>query len=288
MHLSRWSGLVFLLVVLVLGVALVLPVRGEPPQPPGALGPTLKLHAGWDMISTPVNSSSITSLHGDCSVSSGPWWWTGSHYELATVVEPAKGYWIKVGDDCTMEALTLGRDITQPLYLAPGWNLISSSTSWNDTNTGGCKLLSGPWWWDGQKYQQIAADKALDGFKGYWIMVADNCLITSVKSPLVSATGLHNNLDRTPLALQAIRLVIQGAAAELSVHGLGISSSEVRLFSLAGALVVDARGSGDTLRFLLRTAEGPLANGVYLYQVTVRGPDGQTTSSEVRKVLILR
>jgi hypothetical protein len=240
------------------------------------------------MISTPVNSSSITSLHGDCSVSSGPWWWTGSHYELATVVEPAKGYWIKVGDDCTMEALTLGRDITQPLYLAPGWNLISSSTSWNDTNTGGCKLLSGPWWWDGQKYQQIAADKALDGFKGYWIMVADNCLITSVKSPLVSATGLHNSPAQATMTLQGMRLVIQGAAAELSMHGLGISSSEVRLFSLAGALVVDARGSGDTLRFLLRTAEGPLANGVYLYQVTVRGPDGQTTSSEVRKVLILR
>ena len=150
---------------------------GPPPPPPGGGGLSLSLHAGWNMISTPVKSSPISSLQGNCSFSGGPWEWNGAAYQLASVLEPAKGYWVKVGSPCTMQAG--GSPFPQSLSLVSGWNLISSSGSWNQMNTGGCTLLSGPWWYDGTQYQQVAPGTAMEGFKGYWVKVGGGCTVTS-------------------------------------------------------------------------------------------------------------
>jgi len=59
----------------------------------------------------------------------------------------------------------------------------------------------------------------------------------------------------------------------------------VQLFDLAGKAVLDAEASGRVLR--APTPAG-LANGVYLYIVTVRGYDGSILRSKVQKLVILR
>gem|GEM_PF-7038068 len=56
-----------------------------------------------------------------------------------------------------------------------------------------------------------------------------------------------------------------------------------------GIKVFEEEASGNTLRFYAVANRGrPLANGVYLYVVRVRGFDGREYVSEVRKFVILR
>lgn len=62
------------------------------------------------------------------------------------------------------------------------------------------------------------------------------------------------------------------------------------MLSLAGRTVLDEEGysSALTIYGLADRNGNPLANGVYLYVVTVRGWDGRVLRSEVRKLVILR
>jgi hypothetical protein len=112
---------------------------------------SLDLHAGWNMISSPVGTVELSPIQGDCSFSSGPWWWNGTSYQIATMIEPAKGYWVLISNPCTMQAF--GNHTSEGLTLVSGWNMISSSGSWIMMNTGGCSLISGLWWYDGSSYQ---------------------------------------------------------------------------------------------------------------------------------------
>lgn len=78
-------------------------------------------------------------------------------------------------------------------------------------------------------------------------------------------------------------------AATLAVKGSGIAGTKVEIFNLAGVKVFEQEASGDTLEFHSVDNEGrPLANGVYLYIVTIRGLDGEMIRSKVRKLIILR
>ena len=73
------------------------------------------------------------------------------------------------------------------------------------------------------------------------------------------------------------------------VQGRGIESVQVQIFSLSGQRVFGSKEQrGRVLRWNLRNDWGEqLANGVYLYVITVKGYDG-TIHREVRKLVILR
>jgi hypothetical protein len=74
-----------------------------------------------------------------------------------------------------------------------------------------------------------------------------------------------------------------------AVEGTGIAGIEAEVFNLADMKVFQQETAGKTLEFQALDSKGrPLANGVYLYVVTVRGFDGKTIRSEVRKLVILR
>jgi hypothetical protein len=302
--------------------ALVASAAAQPPPPPGALGPTLDLHAGWNMISTPVNAISLSAIQGDCNVTDGPWAWDGSQYQQVSILLPLEGYWVKVSAACTLQVTGRPRSNTQSVSLNDGWNMISSYLSWVQLNrvlsnaTGGCRLESGPWWWDGQRYQRIQPDQALDGFKGYWVEVFGGCIVTGLSvshgwggllppGPPAEAHGLLAGLLKllgvepatavpqasvAPLTLQEVRLAALGAGRlELRLTGRGIVSNELRLYSLSGELIAQAQGTGQILRVEVLGRDGqPLANGVYLYQVTIRGGSGEVIRSEVKKLVLLR
>ncbi|HED03206.1 MAG TPA: hypothetical protein ENI60_00310 [Candidatus Fraserbacteria bacterium] len=297
------------------------PTSGAPPPPPVPIsGLILRLDAGWNMISSPVGTIAPADLKGTCQFASGPWEWTGSRYIQANKLEPAKGYWLKVDNACTLQAT--GTNVRQDLELHQGWNLISSSKSWNRIGSifRGCQLQSGPWWYDGSKYAPIDPSEPLNDFKGYWVKVAGSCKLFSAGldrnrwdnsllppgPPSLAAGGLWGDLLRflgvsqsmmreptaaaAPLAISSIGLrSLSGGRAELQVRGAGIADVRLQLFSLNGRPLADLQGSGNRLRFRPLDRSGrPLANGVYLYIVTVRGADGQSFSSRVKKLVVLR
>ncbi len=120
---------------------------------------------------------------------------------------------------------------------------------------------------------------------------------TDVRWIAQAATGLRR-LEQNAAALAPLARLAQPNSAksvtarmragtlEVRVGGQGIAQTTVRVFTLTGKAVATVQASGPTARL----SEGDLAglpNGVYLYTVTVLGPDG-VWQSEVRKFLLIR
>ncbi|MEM7827078.1 MAG: hypothetical protein QXQ40_02540, partial [Candidatus Aenigmatarchaeota archaeon] len=60
--------------------------------------------------------------------------------------------------------------------------------------------------------------------------------------------------------------------ATLKVEGSGIAAVKLEIFSLAGAKVFEQEALGRSLVFPTMDDNGcPLANGVYLYVITIKG-----------------
>jgi hypothetical protein len=82
----------------------------------------------------------------------------------------------------------------------------------------------------------------------------------------------------------------RGRAVVFRALGEGIESLRVDVYNLAGRAVFRSDWSwGSSLKWKLREAQGrPVANGVYLAVITVRGADGRVERSRVIKLLALR
>jgi hypothetical protein len=120
---------------------------------------------------------------------------------------------------------------------------------------------------------------------------------TDVRWIAQAATGLRkleqNAAALAPLARSAqpnsaksVTARMRAGTLEVRVGGQGIAQTTVRVFTLTGKAVATVQASGPTARL----SEGDLAglpNGVYLYTVTVLGPDG-VWQSEVRKFILVR
>jgi hypothetical protein len=90
------------------------------------------------------------------------------------------------------------------------------------------------------------------------------------------------------LAVKAITLSqqpVRTGGAYFVVEGVGIAQTTVRVFSMTGKLVFSQTAQGNVVPF---SAASELANGVYLYVVTVQGADGQTVTSKLAKLVVLR
>jgi hypothetical protein len=74
-----------------------------------------------------------------------------------------------------------------------------------------------------------------------------------------------------------------------TVSGDGVAEMEVHVYDLSGRIVFDQATTGTTLIFRGLSSDGrPLANGVYLYTVAIKGVDGRIMMSEIKKLVILR
>jgi len=91
------------------------------------------------------------------------------------------------------------------------------------------------------------------------------------------------------LKLEVVGVKSSGRGVIFRARGQGITSLGVEVFDLSGERVFAQEAQGTTLRWNLITADGrTLANGVYLYVVTVKGQDGQLLQNKVRKLVVLR
>jgi hypothetical protein len=89
-----------------------------------------------------------------------------------------------------------------------------------------------------------------------------------------------------PNSAKSVTARMRAGTLEVRVGGQGVAQTTVRVFTLAGKAVATVQASGPTARL----SEGDLAglpNGVYLYTVTVLGPDG-VWQSDVRKFILVR
>lgn len=87
----------------------------------------------------------------------------------------------------------------------------------------------------------------------------------------------------TPVAL-AVKSVTLSRGAFV-VEGVGVAHTTVHVFALNGKLVFNETATGNRVEF---SAERTLANGVYLYVVTVRGANGEVVKSKLQKLVVLK
>lgn len=103
----------------------------------------------------------------------------------------------------------------------------------------------------------------------------------------LSSSGLSGRGGR----LRAVEFVLNQSrrALTFTARGQGIEAIVVTVYDLEGHPLFSRASSGTSLTWRLREENGkPVANGVYLYRVTARGPWGEIVHSEVRKLAILR
>jgi parallel beta-helix repeat protein len=102
------------------------------------------------------------------------------------------------------------------------------------------------------------------------------------------------SLERAPAPLSVSSIQAMGPGGfrpglQVRVQGQGIAGVQLQVYDLSGRVVADQSASGASLRWNGLSSLGrTLANGVYLYVVTVKGYDGKVVNSEVRKLVILR
>lgn len=92
-----------------------------------------------------------------------------------------------------------------------------------------------------------------------------------------------------PLNVSQIMTAARFGSLEFRVQGAGITSMEVDMFSLSGQHILNDQAAGNRLMVRAQDSYGrQLANGVYLYTVTVYGANNEAIRSEIKKMVILR
>lgn len=148
----------------------------------------------------------------------------------------------------------------------------------------------------------------------YWIegrvvpgtlQVLDDCWIKAVAQLWVTNMSIQNGasiscaVNNSTVAsvnmAQALHVQALGWQAPhsmqrtLIVSGQNIASVQLQVYDLNGQLQLQRHHTGSQLRFaLLNRKAQPLSNGVYLFVVEVRGSDGTTWRSGIRKMMVLR
>jgi len=105
-----------------------------------------------------------------------------------------------------------------------------------------------------------------------------------------SATAPLRPLRAGPLSLDDVRVAGRSSGVRtLEAVGTGIARVRAVVYDQAGRRVLTRESAGHTLSLPLRDDAGrPLANGVYLYRVAVRGAGGHAIRSDVRKLIVLK
>lgn len=109
--------------------------------------------------------------------------------------------------------------------------------------------------------------------------------VSAASAAQAKALPRSHSLDVQALQLSAPTLLER----ELRLRGQGIDAMRVQVFDLSGRLLKDETSVGPQLRFSLTdSTDHALANGVYLYVVSVQGLNGQGWQSTVRKLVVMR
>ena len=117
----------------------------------------------------------------------------------------------------------------------------------------------------------------------------DNALFFDVVDAWISQSDVCVS-SATVEGLESVTLkASQQGGITFAARGQGIASLGVQVYDLAGRTVFARETAGPHLRWDYLNVNGrPVANGVYLYVVTVRDRDGRIAHSQVRRLVVLR
>ena len=143
----------------------------------------LSLKKGWNMISLPVtpettNADSIFSQVPMGYYALFSWDPLNKTYTEPSTVEPEKGYWILVLDECEVN-ISGASLINYTANLTKGWNMIGSLAVPTylhnpDDIPDGSVLNNSIYTWSPANQSYISTTK-IDPGKGYWILALQNC-----------------------------------------------------------------------------------------------------------------
>lgn len=116
------------------------------------------------------------------------------------------------------------------------------------------------------------------------------------RSELHERSFIATELSTIPLSVTKIGFspnpMGREAQAALRVEGTGIEGLRLQVFDLSGRVVFDRETSNGLTSLVFdgldQRTKAPLANGVYLYVVTVKGWNGELVRAPVQKLVILR
>lgn len=115
---------------------------------------------------------------------------------------------------------------------------------------------------------------------------------TSIEVPKSPVSAKQLQLVKQKLqssAEQLVSPVIQMKSSSLSIRVQGASRIALEVYSLGGKLIHEASSRGNQLQWNLRDRSGrPVANGVYLYRVSITAPNSRAVRHEITKLVIMR
>lgn len=106
----------------------------------------------------------------------------------------------------------------------------------------------------------------------------------------LNLAGAPQTLMPQAFSVHGLRITSQGALQQ-TVHVMGsqVVASEIQVFDLQGRPVTEQQVGASSIRLTLRSLNGkPLANGTYMFVVTVYGARGEVWRSGVQKLIVLR
>jgi hypothetical protein len=102
-------------------------------------------------------------------------------------------------------------------------------------------------------------------------------------------SGQLSAMARPFVTLQGVELKQSGGQYRFEAQGYNIEGVQVQVYNLAGKAVFSAESAGNSLSWNGLSTDGRrLANGVYLYVLTVKGTYGDIVQTKVQKLAILR
>ncbi|MFB6273662.1 MAG: hypothetical protein ABEL51_12285, partial [Salinibacter sp.] len=107
-----------------------------------------------------------------------------------------------------------------------------------------------------------------------------------VSQAQVAVTGAEASMNAVRLSPTRLR---PDTRARLIVDSGSVNRVAVTVFNLSGDRVLHRQSMGTALTFRPVDASGqPLANGVYFYRVSLRGPNGDVRRTEVKQLVVMR
>lgn len=92
-----------------------------------------------------------------------------------------------------------------------------------------------------------------------------------------------------PLNVSDLQIRQTASAIEFQVAGTGLTGVQVEFYDLQGRKIAEAASENGQLRLTTLNRDGrPLANGVYLYVLTYKGPDGLVIRDRIGKLVLQR
>ena len=277
--------------------------------------------AGWYAMSVPLVPADDTPEAVYDELGAGveiyDAWPYDPPYEAADAVHEERGAWVYLSGTTTItvEGAEVVAD-TDFLFPTAGWYMISApyTADWAEADFHG----------DPTDFQNDFGDVfvwsigvngvyvphfsdisyVLDPWKGYWLLVLNagaELTLSKTLAPAPGALGITpmgrsvEGLARPPAPPTALEGA--GISVELAMSSSGVSfvasgpvtSLKAKVFALDGGLVAEQTADGNELVWSMQSAAGePVANGVYLVNVSAMNQAGYWIDLGLFRVLVLR